>query len=241
MPRHGRLKKPWQQDRLSIYGSLPPQQMGGWSDEMENDFKPPKYKKRDTDEESLKRMVKVATEGDLNMLWHPHARRGGMVSETDFTHMDGPLDGPRQAPTAEEQRQPPGFNYDGLLKQAINNAEMSRKEYVQPPVLDEYGPYSQPPRYPGSVPAQPWGVSQGPQQFADGPPTPAPPRPPPPPAPPGWPAPHRGFGAPGWHPSPHPPPVPPMDAPHVGPMARAFRGGRGRGRFRGGDPVHPSL
>lgn len=140
---------------MDIYGGLPPQQMHAWEEEILEDTKALKPKKADTDEESMKRIIKLATQNEMNQLWHPHLTRNGMSIETDFTHMDGPLSGPMETPDKEELREPPGFDYVNLLQEAINHGDESRKQFAQPASLEQYGPYAQPRRFAGSAPQPP--------------------------------------------------------------------------------------
>lgn len=135
-----RLANPWRVDRSEVHLGLPPQHLHAWQDDIEKDIVDMKPKDSESDEKSHQRMIELASSGDIASLWHPHVMRSGLVNETDLIHMDGPLNAPLEHPTQQQLSEPPSFNFHKALQMAIKNADVNRKEYIQPEAYHLYSP-----------------------------------------------------------------------------------------------------
>ena len=127
----GKLRRGYEEDRAGLYGILPMQHQQGLSAEQVADMKDLAPKLSDDEEKSKKRMIKIATQGDLRQLYFPHLTAGNKFAlETDFNHFDGALSDPQHYPSRQERSAPPTRTFAETLQNALSNAQISRNEFV---------------------------------------------------------------------------------------------------------------
>jgi len=83
----------------------------------------------DTAEKEQRTVLRVATGRQWNQLRKGGGKPGAEVPETDFTHMDA-LSNFFQMPTIQENKEPPSYNLQQQLQQAIANANKDRSLYT---------------------------------------------------------------------------------------------------------------
>lgn len=122
--------KQWEEDRASLYAIMPMRDQNGLTAEQVKDLKNMQSTLSSDEQESKERMIRVITNNDRSLLYHPRVR-DGTVMETDLIH-ESSIGDPQPQPSQAEMAAPPSFNYLKSLQTAIQNAEYDRKYLTLP-------------------------------------------------------------------------------------------------------------